>query len=574
MIKKITAYVSLAAFVFGVFLPHESLAVSQLVKGESSSSVYELYAGKRYAFPNENVYFSWHQDFSGVRIVSDTELAGIPLGGNVTFRPGAKMIKIVSDPKVYAVATNGTLRWVTTEALARMYYGDLWQREVFDVSDALFVNYSVGAPITDIGNFNPVGEMNLSPSFTPVIPSSVVLQDQTQPTIPPIVPQPPSGAGSFREAAAFAFPQKIYQIDDWQIKYVSNLGFKDQRIRVMIMTSDATKRESMVGLKANFAQYEQNPLTGLGRTEDIPFYDDGTHGDQLANDAWHTAEIPLENWYGVVALNNIQLDLSGGGQRRFPATESFSGVTLVAFDLKSDEATIFESDHGVAVFPKAYAKSAQAYAQGVDRCYPGLVSQFGDVSFRNEKAYYALRIQPGYLENGGFINKISAPSEHFQHDDPAAPENNSCNPITSHELTHSLVPDTRKPAIIEEGFAEYTSKKIAGTPFFCEATGWRQSAGGLLQPYESSPYKNGAGNLNGYMTGVCIFKYIEDSYGKDAVQNIYRSMRQAKSYQANSFCTPTYQFYRDIVYKNTSLNMRQVLHDRFMLPYSDLDCPS
>jgi hypothetical protein len=76
-------------------------------------------------------------------------MAAIPLGGNVTYRPGVKMIKIQSDPSVYAVDTGGVLRWVKTQELAEALYGQNWAKQVEDVSDAFFFNYTIGEPITN-----------------------------------------------------------------------------------------------------------------------------------------------------------------------------------------------------------------------------------------------------------------------------------------------------------------------------------------------------------------------------------------------------------------------------------------
>ncbi len=119
------------------------------IKTASSKAVYFCGAdGKRYVFPNDKTYFSWYPDFSGVTVVSDAALASLPLGGNVTYKPGARMVKIQSDPKVYAVDRGGTLRWIASPQVAAALYGADWARKVEDVSDAFFVNYKVGEPVT------------------------------------------------------------------------------------------------------------------------------------------------------------------------------------------------------------------------------------------------------------------------------------------------------------------------------------------------------------------------------------------------------------------------------------------
>lgn len=118
------------------------------IKGESSSAVYYCGRdGKRHAFPNQNVHNSWFTDFNGVVTVSDSELAQIQLGQNVLYRPGARLIKLTTDPKVYAVSKGGVLRWIETEAAARDLYGDDWNKKVDDVPDTFFADYTVGESI-------------------------------------------------------------------------------------------------------------------------------------------------------------------------------------------------------------------------------------------------------------------------------------------------------------------------------------------------------------------------------------------------------------------------------------------
>ncbi len=123
-------------------------SAGDLIKKDGLSAVYYLGEdGKRYVFPNEATYKSWYSDFSGVVTVSADELASYPLGANVVVRPGTKLVKITTDPKVYAVEANGTLRWVQTEADAIALYGANWASRVIDVADSFFTNYTIGTPL-------------------------------------------------------------------------------------------------------------------------------------------------------------------------------------------------------------------------------------------------------------------------------------------------------------------------------------------------------------------------------------------------------------------------------------------
>ena len=101
----------------------------------------------RHPFPNQRVFLSWYRDFSGVKSLSTTDMADIRMGAPVTYRPGTRLVKIPSIPKVYAVEPGGTLRWITSESVAKDLYGTDWSKRVDDVPEAFFVNYKEGEPL-------------------------------------------------------------------------------------------------------------------------------------------------------------------------------------------------------------------------------------------------------------------------------------------------------------------------------------------------------------------------------------------------------------------------------------------
>ena len=122
--------------------------------------------GKRYVFPNEKTYKTWYSDFSTVKTISAADLAKYLIGGNATYRPGVKLVKINTDPKVYAVAGDGTLRWVTTADIAAALYGASWATTlVDDISDAFFVNYKTGSQITAVTEYSKDSIKNSSPDI-------------------------------------------------------------------------------------------------------------------------------------------------------------------------------------------------------------------------------------------------------------------------------------------------------------------------------------------------------------------------------------------------------------------------
>lgn len=126
--------------------------VGDLVKIKDSTAVYYLSSdGKRYAFPNEVIYKSWFSDFSSVKTIDQEDLnTYFPLGGNVKVRPGTHLVKIQSDPKVYAVEPGGVLRWIKTENIASSLYASDWNQRVIDINVAFFNGYQIGDPLESL----------------------------------------------------------------------------------------------------------------------------------------------------------------------------------------------------------------------------------------------------------------------------------------------------------------------------------------------------------------------------------------------------------------------------------------
>ncbi len=141
------------------------LEAGDLIRGETFPAVYYYSVdGFRYVFPNQKAYDTWYDNFDDVRWVSDADLTTIQIGGNVTYRPGAKMIKINSDPKTYAVGADGSLYHVATEDAAVALYGTEWNTMIDDVPDGFFGNYTqTNEQVTGTADFDVDAVMAASP---------------------------------------------------------------------------------------------------------------------------------------------------------------------------------------------------------------------------------------------------------------------------------------------------------------------------------------------------------------------------------------------------------------------------
>lgn len=110
--------------------------------------------GKRHAFPNEKVYFTWYEDYTNLHLVTDDAMSSFPLGKNITYHPGTKLVKYQTWNTVYAVERYSVLRPIASEEIAIGLYGDNWNQQVDDISDVFYANYSYGEAIVEVADFD------------------------------------------------------------------------------------------------------------------------------------------------------------------------------------------------------------------------------------------------------------------------------------------------------------------------------------------------------------------------------------------------------------------------------------
>ncbi|HTK03987.1 MAG TPA: YHYH protein [Candidatus Eisenbacteria bacterium] len=184
----------IAAASFALAAHGATVTAGSLIRASGPAVYYYGSDGKRYVFPNEATYKTWYADFSTVKTIADADLAAIGIGGNVTYRPGVRLVKITTDPKVYAVAADGTLRHLASESVAAALYGSAWATGVDDVPDAFFVNYHGGAVINVAADYDPAAarvaaptisaDVGLSPDWGGVDPTKLPLGDQKHSATP------------------------------------------------------------------------------------------------------------------------------------------------------------------------------------------------------------------------------------------------------------------------------------------------------------------------------------------------------------------------------------------------------
>jgi len=131
---------------------------SKLIQAENKSIFYLAKDGKRYIFPNQGTFKSWFGDYTLIRQISNDELFKIPLGGNVFYRPGSKILQTASDPKYYFVNLNGVLSPFDSEYTIKDVYGSDWKKQVEEIENFYFTNYKIGNEIYSVSDLPLIPE--------------------------------------------------------------------------------------------------------------------------------------------------------------------------------------------------------------------------------------------------------------------------------------------------------------------------------------------------------------------------------------------------------------------------------
>lgn len=141
------------------------LAGNVLVGPKVPTKFYLARDGKRYVFPDEtNTYESWKSVLPPIKTITQDELESYPLGGNVWYRPGTRLIRIQSDARIFAVAHGGVLRAIN-EGTAVMVFGKDWETKLDTLQDHYFTNYNPGEPILSPADYSADAEMTKSPTI-------------------------------------------------------------------------------------------------------------------------------------------------------------------------------------------------------------------------------------------------------------------------------------------------------------------------------------------------------------------------------------------------------------------------
>ncbi len=110
-------------------------------KFTDSSTVFMLRDGQRWTVVNEETYYSWKPDFSGLITLDASNEHLYRDAGIAPFAPGT-MIKSPTDSTVYIVSAGWVFEPIMTEADAFHWFGSEWWNEVITVEQSIMDLYT------------------------------------------------------------------------------------------------------------------------------------------------------------------------------------------------------------------------------------------------------------------------------------------------------------------------------------------------------------------------------------------------------------------------------------------------
>lgn len=128
------------------------------VRAVGSNAVYALdQYNVRHPFYNSAIFFTWADSFRRVVEVSASELGEMEMGAPMAPRAGTVLVKIESAAKVYALEADNagviSLRWISSEEVARELFGSAWADYVIDLPVTLFPRLGIGDDILSADDY-------------------------------------------------------------------------------------------------------------------------------------------------------------------------------------------------------------------------------------------------------------------------------------------------------------------------------------------------------------------------------------------------------------------------------------
>lgn len=139
---------TLPATVLAATTKGKTLPPGTVFKFKQEKTVYFVASdATAYPFPDQQTFFSWYPSFSKVKVQDKGTVANTLSKLPVSLKPGARVVKFGTDPKLYAVSQGARLRWITNEKVLVDLFGQNWRNYFETLPSERIREYSLAEKI-------------------------------------------------------------------------------------------------------------------------------------------------------------------------------------------------------------------------------------------------------------------------------------------------------------------------------------------------------------------------------------------------------------------------------------------
>lgn len=133
----------------------KTLPPGTLFKFQGTGTVYFVASdAKAYTFPDEATFYSWFPSFSKVKVMDRKDVANTTVKTIISVKPGARIVKFGTDPKLYAVSRGARLRWIQTEQLLSDLFSSDWRNYFITLPASRLSDYAIGEAISKASSYH------------------------------------------------------------------------------------------------------------------------------------------------------------------------------------------------------------------------------------------------------------------------------------------------------------------------------------------------------------------------------------------------------------------------------------
>ncbi len=232
------------------------LPFGTVFKIKTAPQVYYVAENKiAYGIPDEATFFSWFPSFNKIQIYPKGTIGNTVSKSILTIKPGARVVKFGTDPRLYTISKGARVRWIRDEETLRQLFGNNWESYLATLNAKRKSDYILGTDIKKTADFDRASErLGITPNDE-LIARKIFIPSKSSTIVPKVTITQLKGLGENSTSALQpAFSPFI-------TSYRLNVPFREDKITITPSVTDKTLKISVA---------ENEVVSGKGIILDAP----------------------------------------------------------------------------------------------------------------------------------------------------------------------------------------------------------------------------------------------------------------------------------------------------------------